>query len=575
MDYKSENKNCQNCKQDFIIEPDDFAFYEKMKVPAPTFCPECRTQRRLAWRNERTLYKRKCNAPGHNEDIISVYSSDKSFTVYDHDYWWSDKWDPADFGRDYDFSKSFFLQFRELIERVPLINLSVTNMVRCEYCNVSGRDKDCYLISASGENEHVMYSNRTVFSKDCSDLYISDNNELCYELVNCAHCYKAVFSFKCNECRNSAFLFDCSNCESCFGCSNLRNKFYYIFNQPYTKEEYLEKIKEFDMGSYEFIEKTKRKVTKILKGTIRRFAYILKSQNVTGDNIANAKNCKNSFDIVGPMEDCKHNHWGGANARDCFDCGPGVGFGVEQAYESFDSGINGSGLFFNSVVYGSMNVYYSINCHSSKNIFGCYGVRKGEYCILNKKYSKEEYMEIIPKIIKHMNEFPYIDKNGRVYKYGEFFPVEVSPFSYNETIAQDYIPITKENALENGFAWYDSKSRDYSITKKFDDLPDHIKDTPDSVVQEIVECAGSTALGCATAFRITPNELSFYRRMNLPLPHYCFNCRHASRLARRNPMKLWHRKCMKEGCTNEFETSYAPDRPEIVYCENCYQQEIY
>ena len=40
MEYKSETKTCQNCKNDFIIEPDDFSFYEKMKVPAPTFCPE-------------------------------------------------------------------------------------------------------------------------------------------------------------------------------------------------------------------------------------------------------------------------------------------------------------------------------------------------------------------------------------------------------------------------------------------------------------------------------------------------------------------------------------------------------
>jgi len=32
---------------------------------------------------------------------------------------------------------------------------------------------------------------------------------------------------------------------------------------------------------------------------------------------------------------------------------------------------------------------------------------------------------------------------------------------------------------------------------------------------------------------------------------------------------------MKDGCTNEFETPYAPDRPEIVYCEECYNKEIY
>ena len=94
---------CQNCKQNFVIEPEDFAFYEKIKVPAPTFCPECRMVRRMLWRNERALYKRKCDATG--KDIISIYSQDKPLKVYDQKYWWSDNWDPMEYGRDYDFSK--------------------------------------------------------------------------------------------------------------------------------------------------------------------------------------------------------------------------------------------------------------------------------------------------------------------------------------------------------------------------------------------------------------------------------------------------------------------------------------
>jgi len=27
-------------------------------------------------------------------------------------------------------------------------------------------------------------------------------------------------------------------------------------------------------------------------------------------------------------------------------------------------------------------------------------------------------------------------------------------------------------------------------------------------------------------------------------------------------------------CSNEFETSYAPERREIVYCEGCYLREV-
>jgi len=215
---------------------------------------------------------------------------------------------------------------------------------------------------------------------------------------------------------------------------------------------------------------------------------------------------------------------------------------------------------------------------------------------LNKQYTKEEYEKLVPKIIQHMNEMPYTDKKGRVYKYGEFFPPELSSFCYNETIAQEYFPLTKEKALKQGYSWKDPEPRNYPIDIKFKDLPDHIKDVKDDIIGKVIECAhqGKCNEQCTEAFRIIPQELQFYKKMNLPLPRLCPNCRHYQRLKQRNPLKLWKRKCMCAGeksengiykntishshgnspCSNTFETSYAPDRPEIVYCDQCYLQEV-
>jgi len=67
---QSETKQCQSCRKEFVIKPEDFAFYDKMKVPAPTFCPDCRMIRRMLFRNERTWYRRKCDATGEN--ILAV-----------------------------------------------------------------------------------------------------------------------------------------------------------------------------------------------------------------------------------------------------------------------------------------------------------------------------------------------------------------------------------------------------------------------------------------------------------------------------------------------------------------------
>jgi hypothetical protein len=158
------------------------------------------------------------------------------------------------------------------------------------------------------------------------------------------------------------------------------------------------------------------------------------------------------------------------------------------------------------------------------------------------------------------------------------------PFAYNETVAQEYSPKNKEQTLKAGYFWREPEERNYKITLAAKDLPQSIEETKDSILNEIIGCEheGKCDEGCSLAFKIIPEELQLYRKMGVPLPKLCFNCRHTQRFKRKNPQKLWHRQCMcgianhgHEGkCNNEFETSYAPDRPETVYCEKCYQQEV-
>ncbi len=176
-----------------------------------------------------------------------------------------------------------------------------------------------------------------------------------------------------------------------------------------------------------------------------------------------------------------------------------------------------------------------------------------------------------------MTNMPYIDEKGRTYKYGEFFPYDMCPFGYNETNAHDFFNLKKEEAIKMGYIWKDREKRDYKITKNSYDLPDNIFDISKDILNEVISCPnnGNQDFQCSSAYRIMPDELQFYQQKKLPLPKYCPNCRHYQRLKYHNPFKLWYRKCMNKGCTNEFETSYAPDRSEIIYCEKCYQQEVY
>ena len=164
MTKNSEKKQCQNCKKDFTIESEDFSFYEKVKIPPPTFCPDCRFQRRLLFRNNRVFYKRECTLC--KKSILTVYNKDRPYTIYCHDCWLSDKWDPMDYGHEYDFSIPFFSQFRSLQAKVPRANLYQTNFISSEYCNYGKDLKGCYLLFGGINDERVLFANQVFDSRD-------------------------------------------------------------------------------------------------------------------------------------------------------------------------------------------------------------------------------------------------------------------------------------------------------------------------------------------------------------------------------------------------------------------------
>lgn len=596
---------CQNCQKEFVIEPDDFAFYEKIKVPLPTWCPECRLIRRMCFRNERSLYKRKCDLC--KKDFISVHSSKKPFPVYCQRCYYSDDWDAMVYGIDYDFNVLFLKQVKKLSPIVPKLGINSVRSVNSDYTNYGIANKNCYLSVSVWENENVFYTNRAHQDKDVVDCYNVFCSSLCHQCIDCQRCYNLIYGQQCESCIDSIFLFNCRNCNNCIACSSLRSQKFQFLNKPITKEEFnnlQEKIREDKKFRAELFNKFLE-----LKNTIpHKFANLLRIKDSFGDSLVNCKRCRDCFEIQ-DSEDCRYTIIG-SKLKDEYD----VLYDdiSELIYETM-SGQESYHCCFNTRAWWNRNVFYSQDIENCNNVFGCVGLRHKQYCILNKQYTKEEYEKLVPKIIEHMNSMPYVDKRGRVYKYGEFFPPELSPFAYNETIAREYFPLTKEQAIEQGYKWKDPEERDIKIDIKSEDLPDHIKDVKDDIIGKIIECAHANprqsvstcnehptpeqarcGASCTTAFKLIPDELQFYRRMNLPLPRLCPNCRHYQRLKQRNPLKLWHRKCMCGGptsangvfkntvehshgnnpCPNEFETTYAPDRKEIVYCEECYLAEV-
>lgn len=534
-------KSCQNCTRDFLIKPDDFAFYERMAVPPPTWCPECRFQGRLIFRNERIFYKRPCSSC--KKDVISMYHADAPFPVYCRSCWWSDDWDARDFSMSYDPSRSFMEQFVELRNKVPHEALQSNNSVKSDYANFIRNAKEAYLSSIVAESENVSFSRNTIQCKDCvSCMYVTKCNS-CVRLDRSAFCTDCSDGSVLENCRDTHFTSHSIGCSSCYGCINLRHQQYCIYNQQYSKEEYQKKVAELMQLPY---AEQQKNVREFHLTQPHRANMHFESDNVSGEDIYYSVNCKQCFmaNFVRDSAFCQDvTSWSRSNetVQDLYDCT--VVADMQHSYQVI-GGSKSYNCRFGIINDNCVGSEYSMFCYGCEDLFGCLGLRKKKRCILNKEYTKEEFTRLRADIVAGMRE------------YGEFFPKEASPFGYNETMAQDHFASKKAEAIHKGYRWRDQEQRYYEI-----------KD-------DIVACehGGTCDDHCSTAFKFTPFELQLYRRLNLHQPQLCPNCRYLDSLKQRNPFKLWKRNCMK--CDKPIETSYAPDRLEIIYCEDCYKNEV-
>jgi len=553
----SELKKCKLTGKEFIVRDEDLEFLKKIsptfkgkffQIPSPTLCSEERTRKRLTYRNERILYKRKSSLS--NQDIVSFYHPDSPLRIYSHDEWWSDKWDAMIFGKNYDFNRGFFEQFYELqlqVPRPPLVNNKAENS---PYCNFADGNKNSYLLTSSNWNEDSFYGFLVVKNKDAVDCLWCTDCELVYQCTDCIKCYNLKYGENCDNCSDSAFLYNCTGLHNCLFCINLKNKEYHILNKPVSKEEY-ENALAFLNGSYKNYQITIEKFNEYKEQfPIRQANNYVSCENVFGENIFNSKNIYLSFDVYN-SEDCAYSH-DGLNGKDCYDiC---YFDGVELCYES--TSLIGYGYRFTNFCRDSYNLYYCDNCHGCKNCFGCNGLRHKENCVFNKQYSKDEYEDLVARIITKMIE---------IGEWGEFFPAKYSPFAYNETLALDYFPITEKEAIKNSYAWIKPDQKEYQPQKYV--IPDNILDTDEKICNEILTCEIT-----GKNYKIIPQELKFYKKMNLPTPHRCPDQRTFERIARRNPRQLFDRVCGK--CGTAIKTTFSPNRKEVIYCEQCYLKEI-
>ncbi len=555
-------QSCKQCGTAFEIIDADLAFYDKVSpvfngkkepIPPPSLCPECRDRRRFAFRNERSLYRRMCNIC--QQPLIAIYPATTPFKVLCPRCYHSDRWDVATFGREADMSKSFFEQWQELRHVVPCLGIDNFKSENCEYCQDFAYGKNCYLCVGCWYLEDALYTRYSDHSRNVVDGYYVIESELCYECTNVPTVYRSAFLTNSEQCTDCVFGEDLKGCASCIGCIGLRQKKHHVLNRPVSPAEY-ERFRARYLDGTAGGLRALREQFEVLKRTHPRPAAAMTNcENCTGHGLSRSQDtlgfyCYNAehsrfvdlidtpvwtYDVflTGRPRFC----YEGITPDDASQC-----MATISSWDTHES-------------------FYCTDCYHCTNCFGCIGLKRAQYCILNKQYTKEEYETLVPKIIEKMRA------DG---EWGEFFPVTMSPFAYNETVAQEYFPLTKEEVLARGWRWRDQTDDLPKVDRIIpaDQLPDAIDDIPDDILNWAIECEATKR-----PFKIIRQELDFYRTMRLPLPHFHPDERHRRRMALRNPRKLWQRECAK--CQKPIATSYAPERPEIVYCESCYLASVY
>jgi hypothetical protein len=285
---------------------------------------------------------------------------------------------------------------------------------------------------------------------------------------------------------------------------------------------------------------------------------MISCEDCTGDFLENSKSCHNCF-FCTDGEDVTSGIML-ADAKDTFLCSF-FGHHSELGYHC-QSTIDANRCSFCYFAADSTEAEYGDTVLNCKNVFGCVNLRQKQYCILNKQYTKEEYEKFRLQLIEHMKRYG---------EWGEFLPKDLGCYAYNESTAHEFFPLTKEEAVAKGFRWREEEHEQSSAERVIPaaQLPDNISDIPDDVLNWAIQSERS-----GRAFRIIKQELDFYRQHNIPLPHLHPDERFADRFATyANKPVLYARSCMK--CSKPIQTTYAPDRPEIVYCEECYLAAVY
>lgn len=555
--WKGKHRHCEG---EFDLVEEDIKFFKMLRVPPPNFCPTCRRMRRMVYMNYVQLTKRKCDAPGHTEMMISILPAECPFPVYDYHYFTGEQLEPLSFGVSYIPGESPMETFYALRKKFPMpsfLNRDPSSL-NSEYSNGGQNLKNGYFVFTCHDVENAWYSNVILKGRNIMDSYWVTDSESTYENVFSDHIYQSSFVYFSGNCTDSKFLFDCRNCSNCFGCVNLRNKSYCVYNQQLTKEEYSSFLSSVYPLSRKKLSEYKEKFWELVKTLPMNGPRNVAVTNVFGSNLRNSKNLYDVTD-ADKSENIAHSDEI-LTLKDSMDT-TFTGDGASLVYMGVNIGTLSNKIKFSVSTKFSNDCEFTFNSKNLSNCFMCFGLQKGSYCILNRQYEKEEYYKIVDEIKSEML------KKG---EYADGVGMEFSAQAYNFSIGQISFPLSEQEILKLGGYMAKDPGTNASGQEAIssDKLPQTIEETEDEILNKAIVCEVT-----GRPFRIVPSELEFYRKIKLPLPSIHPSVRMEKRIEISAHGKKNEATCAK--CHKDIITMFDPKENFILYCEDCFKKEIY
>ena len=548
---------CGACATEFTLEIGDVEHLKMLRVPPPTLCPSCRNRRRLSYANYSNIYKRKCDAPGHDHIMIAIIPPIMPWVAYDYEAYYGDAWDPFSYGISASASEPFFGEFYKVLKNIPHSGIRRgADSPNSDFSFYGKHMKDCYYVFGGRRSEDIMFGSSIYDSKHAVDAYFLRNVEISYENISTSECYKCFYAYFSSNSIDCEFIYDCRNCQNCFGCTNLRNKNYCWFNEQLSKSEYEKRRASVYLGDRVENKKQKELFWNFVRENPIRAVRVFQSVNVSGNDIKESNNCYDVFQTEN-SDNVRHAYFAIMNMKDSMD----VNYGghAERLYETQNVATSAN-VKFSFGVKESNNCEFMMATTNCSNCFGCVGINYASYCIFNTHYEPDVYWQKLDEIKTAMLE------RG---EYGEYFPIGFGPCAYNSSLANIIYPMTESEVKNIGGYWQPDMEVDTSSiqTLSINELPENINDVPDSICSSAIigELSGKP-------FRLVPREVAFYKRYHIALPTDTPHQRMLDRYKILNNFRVGHDVCFS--CGKDILSAHRTTDGYKPYCASCYQRDF-